>query len=79
MNLRSSSNAGANMGVVLREDTSQAKVCDFGVEVFVQKDVACFDVPMHNTCVASFMQVRQTSRCSFKNFHPCSPVHYVYH
>lgn len=79
VNLRSSSNTGADMGVIFREDSSQAKVCDFRIQVFVQENVACFDVTMHDTCVTSFMQVRQTSRCSFKNLHPCSPVHHVSH
>ena len=55
--LRSSSNTCADMGVILGEDASQSKVCDFGVEIFVEEDVACFDVSVHNTCVTSPMQI----------------------
>lgn len=63
------------MRVILRKDASQAEVGDLRVEISVQKDIARFDVAMHDTRVASLVQVRQTARRSFENPHPRRPIH----
>ena len=75
VDVRRSSDASADMSVVLREDASQAEVSNFWVEIFVQKNVARFDVTMHNTSVASLVQVCKTTGCSLENLQPCCPIH----
>lgn len=63
-NIHSSSYPGADMSLVILEKPSQPKVGNLGGQIPVQKDVACLNVTVYDSCLASLMQVCQA---------PCRP------
>lgn len=60
-----SSNTSVDMRVVIEEDASQPKVGYLRIEVFVQKNVAGYDITVHNPGVTSLKQVCHTTCRSF--------------
>jgi hypothetical protein len=51
---------GGHMGLIRVDELGQAKVCDVGLHLLIQKDVAAFDVPVDDMRNAVVVQVTQS-------------------
>lgn len=67
------------MTLKILNEASESKVCNLGVEVPVQEDVAGLDVAMYDTHLRLFMQVCQPSCNPKGNAEPCRPVEMYLH
>lgn len=75
-NIHSSSNPGADMGLVVLEKPGQPKVGNLGGQIPVQKDVARLNVTVYDSCLASLMQVCQAPRRPNQDLQPNLPVEF---
>jgi hypothetical protein len=46
-----------NVALIVWKQQSQAKICNFGLQILVQQNVACFDVSMNDSWLSKRMQV----------------------
>jgi hypothetical protein len=53
-----------NMGARVWKKSSQPKIGNLGIKMFVQQNIGCFDISMYNAGLSIFMKIGETTNNS---------------
>jgi hypothetical protein len=77
-NLHSPSNVkSTNMGARVWKKSSQPKIGNLGIKMFVQQNIGCFDISMYNARLSIFMKIGEATSNSQTYVFSHWPIHIV--
>ena len=59
--LPSSSNCRPNLSFIMKKKSGQTEICNYWIQLLIQQNVACFNIPMNNPQLRILVQVEKPS------------------